>query len=398
MSDWNIIESAEKTAAKVHTKSIDMSLNELADMYESGELIIQPDYQRNFRWSNEQQSRFIESLVLELPVPAIYVIETNDGIYELIDGLQRISSYLHYRGKLPDQGFPPIEQSDDDFDEPDLGEEDDLQDEETSKTGVENEAPNLLPPLVLSGCDIIKDLNGLAEKTMPQLFAIRLKRMPIRVEVIKKDTDSSIKYHLFKRLNTGGEILSKQEIRNCTIRLLNSKFIDFIADCANNRDFIDCIAIPTAKIRKKYDHEVILRFFTFKNARETFTHNIDECLTKYLEDVSSGEVAFDYTAERAIFDETFRVLKNAYEENPRSTFSIGSKKSINVFDAFAQGIQPLLRELSSDPEKLKAILDNIKTINEFKAVVVGGGLNSSNKLFQRIDKVQERLLDAYHGI
>jgi hypothetical protein len=398
MSDWNIIESAEKTAAKVHTKSIDMSLNELADMYEGKELIIQPDYQRNFRWSIEQQSRFIESLVLELPVPAIYVIETSDGIYELIDGLQRISSYLHYRGKLPDQGLPPIDQSDDDFDEQDIAEEDDQQGEEASKPEVEDEAINLLPPLVLSGCDIIKDLNGLTERTMPQLFAIRLKRMPIRVEVIKKDTDPSIKYHLFKRLNTGGEILSKQEIRNCTIRLLDSRFIDFIAECARNRDFIDCIAIPIAKIRKKYDHEVILRFFTFKNARETYTHNIDECLTKYLEDVSSGETPFDYEAERVTFDETFSVLKRAYEENPRSTFLIGSKKSINVYDAFTQGIQPFLCRLNTDTAKLKEKLDYIKTDHGFKTVVVGGGLNTSNKLSQRINNVKEILREAYHGI
>jgi len=394
MSEWNLIESAEKTAAKVHTKSIDMSLNELADMYESGELIIQPDYQRNFRWSNEQQSRFIESLVLELPVPAIYVIETNDGIYELIDGLQ--SSYLHYRGKLQDQGLPTILQSDDDdFDEQEIAEEDDRT-EDVSKP--ENEGTHLLTPLILSGCDIIKELNGLTEKTMPQLFAIRLKRMPIRVEVIKKDTDSSIKYHLFKRLNTGGEILSKQEIRNCTIRLLDSKFIDFIADCAKNRDYIDCIAIPTAKIRKKYDHEVILRFFAFKNARETFTHNIDECITKYLEDVSSAEVNFDYEAERAIFNETFRVLKNAYKDTPSSTFLISSKKSINAFDAFTQGIQPQLRTLNDDPIKLRSILDGIKTNHDFRAVVVGGGLNSSNKLDQRINMVQEKLMETCHGV
>jgi hypothetical protein len=233
---------------------------------------------------------------------------------------------------------------------------------------------------------------------MPQLFAIRLKRMPIRVEVIKKDTDPSIKYHLFKRLNTGGEMLSRQEVRNCTIRLLDSRFIDFIADCAKNKDFIDCIAIPIAKLRKQYNHEVVLRFFTFKNARETFVHNIDECLTEYLEDVSGGKVAFNYEAELANFSETFRVLKNAYKENPRNTFVIGSKKSINVFDAFTQGIQPLLYELNSDPVKLKAILNDIKAMNDFKTVVVGGGLNTSNKLSQRIDKVREKLQEAYHGI
>lgn len=67
-------------------------------MYKNMELTISPDYQRLFRWEEEKQSRFVESLILEMPVPPIFVIETDDGVYELIDGLQRISSYLHFRG------------------------------------------------------------------------------------------------------------------------------------------------------------------------------------------------------------------------------------------------------------------------------------------------------------
>lgn len=66
-------------------------------MYSEGELIIKPNYQRTFRWATDKQSRFIESLLLEMPIPPIYVIEVEDGKYELIDGLQRISSYLCYR-------------------------------------------------------------------------------------------------------------------------------------------------------------------------------------------------------------------------------------------------------------------------------------------------------------
>ena len=83
------------------TQSLDISFNELLDMHETGELNITPDYQRLFRWSEGQRSRFIESLVLEMPVPPIFVIEEGDeGTYQLIDGLQRISSYLHLRVKL----------------------------------------------------------------------------------------------------------------------------------------------------------------------------------------------------------------------------------------------------------------------------------------------------------
>lgn len=99
MSIENLIENVDQQIIKIRTKSLDVSFNELFDMFENEELSIAPDYQRLFRWDEEKQSRFIESLILEMPVPPIFVIETDEGVYELIDGLQRISSYLHFRGK-----------------------------------------------------------------------------------------------------------------------------------------------------------------------------------------------------------------------------------------------------------------------------------------------------------
>src|SRR5687768_13001280 len=95
-----LLDALEKKIQKARTKTLDISFNELLDMHRNDELIIDPDYQRLFRWSAAKESRFIESLILELPIPPIFVIEIDQGRYELIDGLQRISSYLHFRGAL----------------------------------------------------------------------------------------------------------------------------------------------------------------------------------------------------------------------------------------------------------------------------------------------------------
>ena len=161
MAIENLIENVDNQIIEIRTKSLDVSFNELYDMYQSKELIISPDYQRLFRWEEEKQSRFIESLILEMPVPPIFVIETDDGVYELIDGLQRISSYLHFRGEQ-------------------LGE-------------TENER------LVLQGCDIVGDLNGLMFDDLPKALQIKIKRSFVRMEVIKKGSEASLKYHMFKR-------------------------------------------------------------------------------------------------------------------------------------------------------------------------------------------------------
>src|SRR5579872_4610259 len=109
MADQNggavLLEAVHNQIKKVQTTSLDLSFNELMDMYEQGELTIDPEYQRAFRWSEGKESRFIESLVLGMPIPPLFVIELEDGKYELIDGLQRLSSYFHFRGALELQIF-----------------------------------------------------------------------------------------------------------------------------------------------------------------------------------------------------------------------------------------------------------------------------------------------------
>lgn len=246
MAIENLIENIDSQIIKIRTKSLDVSFNELYDMYQNNELTISPDYQRLFRWEEEKQSRFVESLILEMPVPPIFVIETEDGVYELIDGLQRISSYLHFRGER-------LGETNDDF-------------------------------LVLHGCDIVEDLNGITFDLLPKALQIKIKRSFVRMEVIKKESETSLKYHMFKRLNTGGELLSAQEIRNCTIRLLGSKGIDFLEECSKNTDFISVInRVAIEKRKTKYDQELILRFFAIKNDIDNYKYPVTEYLTRYLE-------------------------------------------------------------------------------------------------------------------
>ncbi|MGD0586545.1 MAG: DUF262 domain-containing protein, partial [Oryzomonas sp.] len=86
----------DQRIGEVRTESIDFSFGEIVNLYSDKELIIQPDYQRLFRWSVEQRSRLIESILLELPIPEIYIIENEDGVFELIDGLQRLSTVIQF--------------------------------------------------------------------------------------------------------------------------------------------------------------------------------------------------------------------------------------------------------------------------------------------------------------
>jgi len=349
-----LIKQVDSQLQSVHTTSLDISFNELADMVREGELDISPDYQRLFQWSEGARSRFIESLLLEMPVPPIYMVEEDDNRKLLIDGLQRLSSYFHFRGLL--------------------------------------EAPHIRPTpvkmgdkLVLQDCDIVTELNGKTYDDLGVALQIKLKRSFVRVEVVRKGSNTKFKYHMFKRLNTGGEALTNQQLRNCTIRLLDPKFNDFIIELADgNQQFKTCTStISDEQMLGAYDKELVLRFFALKNWRTEFKHDVADFLTEYMEAVSDPEtpMMFDYSEQREAFRQTFDILAKSLGEH---SFSRANKTATDLvrafgiyhYEAFTIGLQPYLAEINaSTPEmttKLPELLRGIKLDDEFIKLTTGG--------------------------
>lgn len=368
-----LIQAIDEKITAVRTQSLDFSFNELADMHDAGELIIDPEFQRMFRWSEGAQARFIESLLLELPVPPIFLIEREDRIYELIDGLQRISSYLHFRGSLVMEG-------------------------------------KRLDPLRLSECDIVPELNGKTYSDLPRSLEIKLKRSYIRAEILRKESDARLRYHMFKRLNTGGEILSQQEVRNATVRLLSDKFNNFIGELSRHADYRYCIATISEGARsRRFDQELVLRFFAFKNNIAAYSHDVADFLTEYLESVSDpiSPVPFDYDAERATFEKTFRLLRmisdrlsmdlvvggqnigsrifgtvSALSSEPRGQFSVYHYEGLTL------GIQRVLDQIDETNEgQIESLAEVVRFGKGDQDFLqhTGAGKNQRNALAERIN-------------
>lgn len=370
MSREQLILSLEENVEKVHTQSLDLSFNELLDMHSDDELDINPDYQRLFRWSLGAQSRFIESLLLEMPVPPIYVVEAADGKYQLIDGLQRFSSYLHLRGKLQAEHLtPPV---------------------------------NVGEFLTFQECDIVRDLNGLKYGELPTSLKIRLKRAFVRVEVVRKGSDNKFRYHMFKRLNTGGEELTHQQLRNCTIRMLSPTFIDFVIKLSKKDDYKTCIEnISQFQKLGSFDQELVLRFFSLKNYRENFKHDVADFLTEYMEKVTDPEesdVVFSYYTEEGVFDKTFKILSKTLGEKSFGRLGrsgIQSNFSVYHFESICIGLQTAIDDIdpenSTHLEKVKLVLREVKSDQRFISATTGGGKNSPGPLRERIAIVEEKL-------
>ena len=95
-------EEIDEAKRAVKTDTVQITIGEINRMYTSKELNILPDFQRLFRWTNERKSNFVESILIGIPVPPVFVYENEDGTWELIDGLQRISTLLEFMGVLRD--------------------------------------------------------------------------------------------------------------------------------------------------------------------------------------------------------------------------------------------------------------------------------------------------------
>lgn len=348
----------------VRTKTLDLSFNELLDMYVNDELIIHPEFQRLFRWPIEKRSQFIESLIVELPIPPIYVVEEENGQYELIDGLQRFSSYLHFRGVLRRKGSDTPE-----------------------------------PALVLEGCDVVRELNGFRYEELPTPLQIRLKRMSVPTQVLRRESDRRLRYHMFKRLNTGGEPLSQQEVRNATIRLLGTDFNEFIQRMASKPDFVSCMDIMTKDSKERMEREeCVLRFFAFKNDFSHYVKLITPFLDDYMERMSDPDLpgGFEYAKEEQRFSQTFQVLARSVGRQAFSTITksgaLGNQFSMAHYDMITQGVQKHLRRLVKlNDKQSKAFAENLVRLKKdpaFRKQTTGGGKNYASAYAKTIEYVE----------
>jgi hypothetical protein len=357
----DIVADIESRIGDVRTDTFDMSFGEIINLHKNNELIIQPEYQRLFRWSEQQKSHLIESILLELPIPQIFVIENQDGVLELIDGLQRVSTVIQ-------------------FIEPDA-----IQ----------------LEPLILEGCSLIPSLNTKKYHDLPLSLRLRLKRSPIRTVVIKKQSKVFLRYEMFKRLNTGGSNLEPQEIRNCSARMFGAegtKFYSFISEMSEDENFAACAEyLPLEVKEKKGAEELVLRFFATKNFRDFFKGSVRDWLDNYLESILFDPTKFDYTNEESIFREVFRIAKQKLGETAflryRGSEPVGSLPPA-YFEAISLGIANTLQTTSGkSPSVLRRAITELIQSEEFR-LVTGPGANSRQKLETRIDLVTDKLRNA----
>ena len=199
-----------KEVRKITTQAYDKSVSDIVRMIEDKDIRLDPDYQRNYVWDNKKASMLIESIILNVPIPVIYVSQEEDDSWSVIDGLQRLSSLKRFfDGKFK-----------------------------------------------LSGLEILSDLNK-SDITNLNPKALRmLKNGLLRVIMITHDSNEEIKYDVFMRLNTGSVHLTEQELRN---RLYRGALNKFLKEVVQNQKWLALMGLKEPH-KRMADREMVLRF------------------------------------------------------------------------------------------------------------------------------------------
>lgn len=341
----------------LRTDAVDFSFGEIVNLHNDSEIVISPEYQRLFRWSNEQRSRLIESILVELPIPPIFLIENESGVLELIDGLQRVSSVIQFMSPGA------------------IG----------------------LDALKLTGCDLVPALNEKTFNDLSLVDRLRIKRTGIRAIIIRRQGNPHVKYELFKRLNTGGALLSAQEIRNCSSRMVDGgeTFYGGIQELASSASFRRAIArLPENYAAQKGDEELVLRFFAVKNYLDGYKGNVKEWLDSYMEGILFGRLPFNYEEESRVFNEVFSIIDeqcgaDAFARHKDATAQ--GRLAPAYFEAAVGGIVRELPAIQGRAEKdLAGRLAAVYESGAFRAVT-GPGANTIEKLNGRIELVARAL-------
>jgi hypothetical protein len=365
---------------RLSSDRLDISFGELINLYKNGELIIRPQYQRLFRWSEIQKTSLIESILLSIPIPPIFVAEDKDGVWELVDGLQRVSTFISFFGELKSNG----QQIDCQAESNGLTENEEENIDEYDEESVEiRETKN---KWTLQEGGLVKALQGFNVDTLPGNLKINLKRAVCRVEILRGESSTSMKYELFKRLNSGGSKLTPQEIRNAIYRGVDPRLNELLLKISNNELFKSLTTLSKGRLDELYDQELVLRFFAFYNNAENIDDNMERFLNSFMEETVKNP-EFNYVAYEALLMRVLELVNSANDDNKIFRNHRGFFVPA-YFEGILIGVAQNIDKYTNEIELLNSKITELKSDHEFRRYS-GSASNSRSRIRNRLKRINE---------
>lgn len=306
------------------------------DLNNSDRDIYLPAYQRKFIWSLERQSKFIESVLLGLPLPFMFLADMQDGRLEVVDGSQRIQTLDSF----------------------------------------------LNNKLILEKLKRLNIINGFTFDDLPLSQQRRFKNQPIRVIVLGEKAVEAVKKEIFERINTGSDILRDMEVRKGAYQGL---FYDFVEKCAANPRLISLCPISKSREDRQEREELVLRFFAYSERYLQFKHEVRAFLDEYMRDKDAG---FDRESDKNSFLRMVDFVEQYFPNGFRKV--TGAKSTPRVrFEAISVGVHLALQV---NPSLVPVSMDWLDS-DEFKYHTTTHASNSSTRLKDRVEFVRDCLLN-----
>lgn len=315
----------------------DYTIDFLIQQYKEDEFYIPDEYQRKYVWNDSDKNRFIESIMLGLPIPLMFFSDTEDGRCEIIDGAQRTQAMEEFASG----------------------------------------------DLVLADLKKLTALNGFTYNDIPTYYRKKFDKTNMRVIVLSDDTTLEIRQEIFNRINTTGRPATPTEIRRGSYM---GPFMEFLSECSKDAIFKKVCPVSET-MQKRYEQlELVIRFFAFVNHYQEFTHRVDSFLDDYIE---SNKESFDCGAMRNEFDRMLRFVDQYFPYGFAKSSKAKSTPRVR-FEAISVGVALALREKADLIPKSMDWLDS----EEFKIHTTTHASNSPLRVSSRILYVKERLLEG----
>lgn len=330
-----ILQELDSARQAVKTDDYSMSIGELVNLYRDGEIKLDPAFQRLYRWEDHQKTKLIESILIGIPIPEIFVAQKSDGTWHVVDGVQRLSTIYQLTGDL------------DKYDK-----------------------------LVLTKCKYLPTLEDLTWDDLPISTQREFKKSKVKINIILTAESDEAQYELFQRLNTGGTHLSDQEIRNCLILMVDPDFYDRINQLKNYANFKSCLKIKDQYFDEDFHMELILRMYmgiqgiiNYDNYTPLGKAQLSEFIDREtINLIKNGDI----DSFENIFKGTFDKLSDTLGENSFLKFDIQKGDftgafNVSVFEMIASGIGANIENISSLSND--ELVEKIKSIYESPQVV-----------------------------
>lgn len=335
----------QERAKRIEYFTTEYTLELLAQKMRNGDYEV-PDYQREFTWEEERKWRFVESILMGLPIPFFFFWEDPEtGKLEIVDGSQRLRTIEEF-----------------------LGDE-----------------------LELGALDKLPALDGFKFSDLPEARQRKIKNRSIRGIVLSEHTDAEARIDLFDRINTGSKVANPTEVRRGALR---GPFMDMIIELAKDDVFVELAPVSEKQLKQREREELVTRFFAYGDGLEDYADNVSPFLFSYTRKMNKTlteqpDLANEY---RSRFFSTMEFIQNTFEMGFRRTVK-GKVSPRTRYESIALGSWLALHEnpkLTVSKESVKQWINS----KDYKRTIGADGANAIAKLKGRMEFVRDKLLET----